>query len=288
MGKKIKLIGVPLQYGAVRCGIEYGIGSLEERHPQYKGNIDEIKIIQQKEDFSRKNLKFLNTISKACNDLADKVKETVEAGKLPITIGGDHAIAMGSIAGVSATGKIGVLWIDAHRDFNTGETTSSGNIHGMPLAASCGYGEKMLLDCHHEGVKVDPKNTVLFGVREDDQVEEDLVNEAGVRCYKYSEIEERGFEICLAEASSILAESGYDIHMSFDLDSIDPREVTGVSTPVVKGFTREEGKQIFKYMFDKHNISSVDIVEYNPLLEKGKETADYVDELIRTIAGLSA
>ena len=288
MGKKIKLIGVPLQYGAVRCGIEYGINSLEERHPQYKGNIDAIEIIQQKEDFSRKNLKFLNTISKACNDLANKIKKTVEDGDLPITMGGDHAIAMGSIAGVSSSKKIGVLWVDAHRDFNTEETSESGNIHGMPLAASCGYGEKVLVDCHHVGVKVDPSNTVLFGIREDDQVEEDLVNEAGVRCYKYSEIEERGFDVCLAEASSILAKSGYDIHMSFDLDSVDPREITGVSTPVKKGITREEGKQIFKYMFDKHNISSVDIVEYNPLLEKGKETADYVDDLIRTIAELSA
>lgn len=288
MGKKIKLIGVPLQYGAVRCGIEYGIDSLEERHPQYKGNIDAIKIIQQKEDFSRKNLKFLNTISKACNELAGKVKETVEAGEVPITMGGDHAIAMGSIAGVSSVKKIGVLWVDAHRDFNTGETSESGNIHGMPLAASCGYGEKVLVDCHHAGVKVDPKSAVLFGVREDDQVEEDLVNEAGVRCYKYSEIEKRGFDVCLAEASSILAKNGYDIHVSFDLDSVDPREITGVSTPVKKGITREEGKQIFKYMFDKHNVSSVDIVEYNPLFEKEKETADYVDELITTIAGLSA
>lgn len=287
MGKKeIKLIGVPLNYGADRCGIEYGIDALKERYPRYRDEISLIEVTQEKEDFRKKNLKYLNTIIKACNKLAVEVEKTVSEGKLPITMGGDHAIAMGSIAGVAKQKEIGVLWVDAHRDFNTGETSSSGNIHGMPLAASCGYGEKILRDCHYEGVKVHPHNAVLFGVREEDQVEEDLVDEAGVRCYKYSEIEERGFEVCLREASEIFKKNGVEIHISFDLDSIDPSEVSGVSTPVKKGFSKKEGLYIFEYMFKNHDISSVDIVEYNPLYEKGEETASYVNELIEKIETL--
>lgn len=281
--RKIELIGVPMHYGASRCGIEYGIESLVEICPEYEKRIELMRVEPQKEDFGNKKLKFLNTISKACNELAKRTERSVREGKLPIIMGGDHAIALGSIAGVSREKKIGVLWVDAHGDFNTEATTESGHIHGMPLAASLGYGSDKLTNCHYDGSKLDVENVVLFGIRSLDTDEEKLMNEAGVRCYKYSEIAERGFDVCLAEASEILAKNNLDIHISFDLDSVDPLEVTGVSTPVKAGITREEGKQIFRYMFEKHNISSVDIVEYNPLYEEKKETAEYVDELIKRI-----
>jgi len=281
--RKIELIGVPLNYGANRCGIEYGIESLVEICPEYEKRIELMRVEPQKEDFGNKKLKFLNTISKACNELAKRTEKSVREGNLPIIMGGDHAISLGSIAGVSREKKIGVLWIDAHGDFNTEDTTESGNIHGMPLAASLGYGSDKLTNCYYDGSKLDVENVVLFGIRSLDEHEENLMNEAGVRCYKYSEIAERGFDVCLAEASEILAKNNLDIHISFDLDSVDPLEVTGVSTPVNAGITREEGKQIFRYMFGKHNISSVDIVEYNPLYEEKKETAEYVDELIKRI-----
>lgn len=284
MGRKgLEIIGVPLNYGASRCGIEYGIENLLEVYPEYRERIHLIDVSLEREDFTNKKLKFLNTISKACNELAQKTEEAVKAGKLPIIMGGDHAIAMGSIAGVSSDRKIGVLWVDAHGDFNTDATTDSGHIHGMPLAASLGYGDKKLTNCHYEGNKVEVEDVVLFGIRSLDKYEEELMNKSGVRCYKYSEIAERGFEVCLAEASEILSKNGHDIHISFDLDSVDPREVTGVSTPVKDGITKDEGIKIFEYMFEKHSISSVDIVEYNPLYEEKKDTADYVNELIGKI-----
>ncbi len=281
--RSYKLIGVPLNYGANKCGIEYGMDNFLKKFPKYKENLEVIEVEKQEEDFSEKGLKFLNTIRVACSKLAEKTAKVVENEELPISVGGDHAIAIGSIAGVSAKKSVGVLWVDAHGDFNTKDTTESGHIHGMPLAASCGYGSKELVDCLYEGRKVLTSDVVLFGIRSLDKKEEELINKAGVRCYKYSEIEERGFDLCLKEATDQLKKSGKDIHISFDLDSIDPMEVSGVSTPVKKGLSKAEGIKLIDYVFDNHSVSSVDIVEYNPIFEKGNDTVEYMNELIERI-----
>ncbi len=283
MRKEVKLLGIPLHYGANRCGIEYGLSTFLNRYPGYSEKIKMLEVEPQNEDFSRKNLKFLNTIRKTCDVLAAEVNKIIKEGGIPIALGGDHALALGSIAGVSREKEVGVIWVDAHGDFNTHETTKSGHIHGMPLGASLGYGDEVLTDCYYPGKKLKKENVVLFGIRDLDENEEKLIKEVGIRCYTYADITERGFGICLHEAGEYLADKGKGIHISFDLDSVDPSEITGVSTPVKGGLTKKEGEELFDYFLGEHTVTSVDIVEYNPIYEKEDETVKYLKKLMEKV-----
>ena len=281
MSREVKILGVPLHYGANRCGIEYGLSTFFDKYPEYSEKIKVVEVELQKEDFTRKSLKFLNTIRKTCDDLAEEVNKVVKEGGIPLVMGGDHAIALGSIAGVSKEKEIGVIWVDAHGDFNTGETTESGHIHGMPLGASLGYGDEALTNCYYSGKKLKEENVVLFAIRDLDANEEKLINEAGIRCYTFDDIAKRGFDVCLREAGEYLA--GKEVHISFDLDSVDPSEITGVSTPVKGGISKKEGMELFDYFLKEHTVSSVDIVEYNPIYEKEADTVDYLKRLMDKI-----
>jgi len=276
-----KIIGVPLNFGANRCGLEFSIENFIEEYPQYKDKIESLEVAKQKEEFPMKGGKYLNTVAKTCEDVAEKVNKVVKNNEFPIILGGDHAIAIGSIAGVSKEKEIGILWMDAHGDMNTPEISGTGHIHGMPLATSIGHGHSKLVNCFYEGAKVKKENIVLFGTRDIDEKEEKLINELGVKNYTWDMIAEMGFEKAFAEVKEFFRNK--NLHISFDLDGINPKEITAVGTPVIGGLSREMGKTLISEMIDTASVTSIDIVEYNPIYEKEKETSEYIDELIKLI-----
>ena len=278
---KTKIIGVPLNFGANRCGLEFSINNFIDKYPKYKDKIEVLEVERQEEDFSIKGAKYLNTVAKTCEDLAAKVNKTLKDGKFPISLGGDHAIAIGSIAGVAKEKEIGILWMDAHGDMNTPEISGSGHIHGMPLATSVGHGHSKLIDCFYNGTKVKKEDVILFGTRDIDEREQKLIDELGIKNYTWKMIAEMGFEKALGEVKEFF--KGRNLHISFDLDGIDPAEITAVGTPVVGGLSREMGKTLISEMIDTASVTSIDIVEYNPIYEKESETSEYVDELLQLI-----
>lgn len=274
---KNMMIGVPLNLGANKAGIEFGPDVLQENYPD---NFDEMTIIEvekQKENFNDWNLKYKNTILHTCEKIASQVNEAVKDGYRPIVIGGDHSIALGTISGVSLEKEIGVIWIDAHGDMNTDEITMSGNIHGMPLALLQGYGDRDLVNCFYEGAKIESKNVVILGARDLDHKEREFIDELGIKVISYDEVIHKGLDNVLEEIREHLKVD--NLHISFDVDSVDPEFAPGVSTPVRNGFTPDEMFTTFKYLFKNYFITSVDIVEFNPVFDKNGKTGEFVNEL---------
>ena len=278
---KTRLIGVPLNFGANRCGLEFSIDNFLKKFPKYKEKMEVIEVVREKEEFPMKNEKYVNTVASTCEKLAVEVNKVVKNGLIPITIGGDHSIAIGSIAGVSKEKEVGILWMDAHGDMNTPEISDSGHIHGMPLATSVGYGHSKLVNCLYEGTKVKKENVILFGTRDIDAKEQKLIDELGVKNYSWDMIVDMGFEKAFEEVKEFFKDK--NLHISFDLDGIDPTEITAVGTPVVGGLSREMGKTLMSEMIDTASVTSIDIVEYNPIYEKGTETSEYMNELLELI-----
>ncbi|MCK5780569.1 MAG: arginase, partial [Psychrilyobacter sp.] len=226
---KTRLIGVPLNFGANRCGLEFSIDNFLKKFPKYKEKMEVIEVVREKEEFPMKNEKYVNTVASTCEKLAVEVNKAVKNGLIPITIGGDHSIAIGSIAGVSKEKEVGILWMDAHGDMNTPEISDSGHIHGMPLATSVGYGHSKLVNCLYEGTKVKKENVILFGTRDIDAKEQKLIDELGVKNYSWDMIVDMGFEKAFEEVKEFFKDK--NLHISFDLDGIDPTEITAVGTP---------------------------------------------------------
>ena len=274
---KNKLIGVPLELGANKAGIDFGVDTLLELYPDTFDEMEVIEIEKQKEDFSEWNLKYKNTILHTCEKLAATVNQAVKDGYRPITIGGDHSIALGTISGVSLEKEVGVIWIDAHGDMNTDETTITGNIHGMPLALLQGLGDRELVNCFYEGAKIDGRNVVLFGARDIDVKERELIEKLGIKIYYYEDIVHRGLDNVLEEIKEYLKVD--NLHISLDIDSVDPEQVPGVSTPVRYGFSTEQMFHIFRQLFKNYSVSSVDIVEFNPVYDKNHKSAEFVRDI---------
>lgn len=274
---KNMLFGVPMNLGANKAGIEFGPEVLQEAYPDTFDDMTIIDVEKQKENFNDWNLKYKNTILHTCEKLAVAVNEAVRDGYRPITIGGDHSIALGTISGVSLEKEVGVVWIDAHGDMNTDEITMSGNIHGMPLALLQGYGDRDLANCFYEGPKIETKNIVIIGARDLDYKERELIDELGIKCFSYDEIIHKGLDVVLDEIKEYLQVD--NVHISFDIDSVDPEFAPAVSTPVRNGFTTEEMYETFSFLFKNYFVTSVDIVEFNPVNDKNGKTAEFVNEL---------
>jgi len=280
--KMIKLFGVPLYQGANKHGIKDSINMLIKHNNKYSSNINIINPIVDSEKEEGK-LKHLEGVSKTCEILARDINRAVKQDYLPITIGGDHALAIGTIAGISKEKKLGVLWIDAHADMNNHISTNSGNIHGMPLATSLGIGNEKLVNCFYNEPKLKSEDVTIFGTRAVEKLEQEEIDRLDINHYPWEDIKRKGFFKCVDEI--IEKYRMYDnLHISFDLDSIDPSEITGVSTPVKGGLTKKEVKYLFLALLKLKNISSVDIVEYNPHLEKSDETVIFIDELVELIS----
>ncbi len=271
---KNKIFGVPLNLGADKSGIEFGVDVLVENYPDTFDEMEVIEIDKQREDFNHPNMKYKNTILHTCEKVAKSINEAIEDGYRPITIGGDHSIALGTISGVAKTKEVGVVWIDAHADMNTDETTITGNIHGMPLALLQGEGDEDLVNCFFEGAKIKPENVVILGTRDIDVRERDVIEKLGIKVYHYEDVLRKGIDSVLAEIHDYLKVE--DIHISFDIDSMNPVAAPGVSTPVKNGFDEDDVYKTFKFLFKNYFITSVDIVEFNPVRDKNEKTAALV------------
>lgn len=274
----------PLNLGANRCGIEYGYHSFIKKFPKYKEEIVFIdREIDFNENFADSKLKFKKSIIKTMNAVCRAIEKKNNENKINVLIGGDHSLAVASVSVASKYKDLGVIWVDAHGDMNTDTTTYSGNIHGMALASVIGLGDLELRNIYFNGRKIKPDNVVIFGTRDLDDKEENLMKSIGLKYFPMTEIRKNGFENSLKQASNYLKERVGAIHISFDLDSIDPDELSGVSTPSDNGFTKKEGLEIIDYIKKEHILTSLDIVEYNPLYEKNNDTASYINTILEII-----
>lgn len=292
----ISIIGVPLDFGQSRRGVDMGpsairyagaVGRIESIGHQVTDEGDvQVSVVERKRH-SDSNLKNLDEVIQATTELARKVADVVEAGRFPLVLGGDHSIAIGTLAGLSDKYKnLGVIWYDAHADFNTAETSPSGNIHGMPLAVSVGLGHESLINIHSEGGKVNPENIVIIGARSVDPEERQLIKEQGVKVFTMHEIDRYGMTTVMEDALAYLRSRGVDgVHLSLDLDGLDPLYTPGVGTPVPGGISYRESHLAMEMLEDSGMITSAEFVEVNPILDKENKTADVAVGLMGSLFG---
>jgi Arginase/agmatinase/formimionoglutamate hydrolase, arginase family len=235
-------------------------------------------------------MKYLNEIIKVNSNLAHEVYTSLDKDKFPLILGGDHALGLGSVSGSSRYFEdIAVIWVDAHGDINTPETSPSGNVHGMPLGAALGVGDKNLRNVYFEGTKVQPENVFILGARDLDAGEVALAQEKNINIYSMEQINEQGLDIVLASVLQEIEERNVNaIHLSYDLDSMDGPLVPGTGLPIPDGFSVKQVKLIFEKLFNTELVRSMDIVELNPLLDKGDMTAELAIELIDYVSQLIA
>lgn len=297
---KISVIEVPLDLGTNRRGVDMGpsairLAGLKENLIAHGHTPEEsmprLQIaIQEFEEMGDPKIKFLNQILQTCTLLAERVESSLEQEKFPLVIGGDHSIAIGTLAGLGAyysKKKIswGVLWIDAHGDFNTPETSPSGNIHGMGLAASAGIGDSRLTSLYGESRKVDPANVVLIGIRDLDIGEKQNIRSAGVQVFTISDIDRLGMSETVNFAMEYLKDRVDALHVSFDVDAIDPRFAPGVGTPVRGGLSYREVSLLMESAAKTGLIRSAEVVEVNPILDVRNQTARMAVEIIMRLLG---
>lgn len=295
---------MPLDYGASRRGADMGpsairLAGLRDKLNSLGIESDDLyppisippqEYIEPATELSRENAKHLGPILDACSQLSHHVESVLRAGDFPLILGGDHSIALGSLAGISvahatAGKRVGVLWVDAHGDFNTTQTTPSGNIHGMILAASCGYGITELTNFYTPSRKIDPANVCYIGVRDVDPAERQLMKEAGVRVYTMSDIDRLGISRTITEVTNFFRERVDTLHVSFDIDAIDPRFAPGVGIQVPGGLTYREVLFIMEEMARTGLVTSADMVEVNPVQDMQNMTAKMAVQLIGRLLG---
>ncbi|MGC2162368.1 MAG: arginase [Silvibacterium sp.] len=298
--RKIKVIGVPLDLGASRRGVDMGpsavrVAGLEARleslghEVKDAGNIS-VAIAETKR-VGEPNARYLKEITDTCTKAAEMVEKSLEEGMTPVILGGDHSVAAGSVSGVAAFyrkqhQKIGLIWIDAHADFNTPETSPSGNIHGMPLAALVGLGPAPLANILGFSPKVAPENAVIIGVRDIDATEKENIRRAGItEVYTMRDIDERGMRTIMEEALRAAGRGTAGYHVSLDMDWIDPEDAPGVGTPVRGGATYREAHLAMEIIADHGRMVSFEIVEVNPVIDEHNRTADLAVELISSAFG---
>src|SRR5579875_33181 len=292
---RIRIIGAPMDLGADRRGVDIGPSAIRyanlSEHLQRLGHTvkDQGNImIPQPESHPVGNphLKYLEPIVRAAEELSQIVSETLQAGEFPLILGGDHSIALGSISGVARQHRdVGVIWVDAHGDFNTEETTPSGNIHGMVLAALAGIGYSPLVNFGGWTPKIDASKIIIVGARALDPGEQELLRTHHIHVFTMSEIDERGIHRVMQEALAIAGRDNSPIHLSLDLDALDPQEAPGVGTPIRGGLSYREAHLVMEHVCDSSRMISMDVVEVNPLLDHKNETASLAVELKRSALG---
>ena len=296
----IDLIGFPMDLGADRRGVDMGpsalrIAGISERLEalgyQVEDQGDVTIEIQERQVVDNPRLKYLTEIVKTSETLAGMVAASLDGGRFPICLGGDHSMAIGSIAGLSLHcrehGKTpGVIWIDAHADINTEETSPSGNIHGMPLAASIGLGNEALTRLMGFGPKVDAGNCVLIGARQIDAGEKQIIAKTGLKVYTMTDIDRRGIGAIIDEALAELLTGIDHLHVSIDLDSVDPDVATGVGTPVPGGLNYREAHLVMETIAECGCMGSLEVAEVNPILDQRNRSAEFAAELVASSMGL--
>jgi arginase len=295
----VHVVGVPMDLGSGRRGVDMGpsairIAGLDDRLAELGHKvIDEGDIpIKNMEELKVGNerARYLTEIARAANVLAKKASRIVALGHFPLVLGGDHSIATGTVSGIAAHAqsqgkKVGLLWIDAHGDINTPETSPSGNIHGMPLAALLGFGPSELTQIATPDPKLDAANVALIGIRSLDAGEKKRLKETGVQVFTMSDIDRHGVHRAMKRALARVTEGTDYVHVSFDLDAVDPAFAPGVGTPVKGGLDYREAHLIMEILADAKIMTSLEMVEVNPILDQGNASAAFAVELVQSAFG---
>lgn len=296
---QIAIIGAPLDLGTNRRGVDMGpsairVANLGPRLASLGYQVEDLGnvAVEQPERAPQgpANARYLPQIAESCRRLARAVEQAAARGQMPLVLGGDHSVAVGSIAGISRhfrkrKARIGVIWIDAHPDMNTPQTSPSGNVHGMPLACSIGMGPRALTHLYGYAPKVDAKNVALIGLRDVDSLEKPHVRRSGVRAFTMRDIDERGMRAVMAEAIEIALAGAEGFHVSLDMDSVDPQEAPGVGTPVRGGLNYREAHLAMEMICDSGRMVSLEVVEVNPVIDEANRTALLAVELVMSALG---
>lgn len=297
--RPITILGVPLAYGASMAGVDIGpaalrVAKIHERIARLGYQVTDRGDLRPQRFGSIETLdgkvKFLAEISAACEQLASEIRGVMDRGELPVIMGGDHSIAIGSIAGVAAHCRernetLGLIWFDAHADMNTPETTPSGNIHGMPLAALLGYGAPELTNIAGFSPKLDPRFCAHVGARDIDRGERELIKKLGIRFFTMREIDERGMSACMDEAVAIASRATGGYAVTFDVDALDPGDAPGSGTLVRGGLTYRESHLAMEKIAEAGGMRSLEVVEINTALDVNNKTAELGVELILSALG---
>ena len=295
----VAIIGAPLDLGQGRRGVDMGpsalrVASLNARVKSLGYEVDDLGNIpvEQAEAWPEGDAtaKYLPQIAAACDALSAQVSEALSRGQAPLVLGGDHSVAIGTVTGVSRHFRrqnqhVGLIWLDAHADMNTPETSPSGNIHGMPLACILGYGPAKLASLGGYQPKIAPQNTAIVGLRVVDQLEKQHVRESGVRVFTMRDIDERGLRAVMEEAIRAASAGTAGFHVSLDMDFVDPKDAPGVGTAVRGGATYREAHLAMEMICDSRNMVSIEVVEVNPVIDEANRTADLAVELVMSGLG---
>jgi arginase len=292
---RLEIIGVPQDLGANRRGVDMGPSAIRyagvrerleslgyEVHDQ--GNIP-VSLREERPAAVDERLRYLSEIQATSELLAEAVRKALEAGALPLVLGGDHSIAIGTLAGAASVKQCGVIWIDAHGDFNTPETTSSGNIHGMPLAASLGRGDERLVSCGGFVAKAKEKNVALIGARDLDPEERESLRQSRISVFTMQDIDEMGMKRVMRQALAAALDGTEGFVLSLDMDALDPLEAPGVGTPVRGGLTYREAHLAMELLAETGALIAMEVVEVNPILDTRNQTAELAVELIASALG---
>jgi len=297
--KTVAILGVPLGYGASMAGVDIGPAALRVARLQQRierlgypiRDLGDMRLERpQSVPLADEKLKYVREIRNACEQLADEVEAILQAEELPLVVGGDHSIAIGSFSGAASYFKqrdetLGLIWFDAHADMNTPESTPSGNIHGMPLAALLGYGTSELTNVAGFTPKLDPRLCVHVGARDIDAGERELIQKLGIRFFTMREIDERGMSACMDEAIKIASQGTAGYGVTFDVDALDPGDAPGSGTLVRGGLTYREAHLGMEKIAEAGGMRYLEIVEINTALDVNNKTAELGVELILSALG---
>jgi len=294
MAQKVRIIGVPMDLGQSRRGVDMGPSALRGAGLQTSikklglqvEDIGNLSVKQPEEmPIGEKRAKYMQEIAETCGDVAAAAEKALNEGFLPLVLGGDHSIAAGVAAGVAnhfrkEKKQIGYLWLDAHGDMNTPESSPSGNVHGMPLAAIMGYGAPELVDLLGFKPKAEPGNIVIVGARDLDAQERKIVKKSGIHVFTMRDIDERGMREVMSDALKYAMDDTAGIAVSLDMDFVDPSDAPGVGTPVRGGVTYREAHLAMEMIADTESMVSLEVVEINPILDEHNRTALLGVELV--------
>lgn len=296
---KIRILGVPLDLGQERRGVDMGPSAIRAAglnaalkglgHQVEDAGNARVKLAEE-QPFGERHAKYLNEIADTCQEVAERVRQTLEEGLFPLVLGGDHSIAIGTLAGVSKFHRdrnqsIGCVWIDAHGDMNTPETSPSGNIHGMPFAAVLGLGADPLTKIFGYAPKVLPKDCVLLGARDLDARERRQIRHSGINVFTMRDIDEQGMRAVIERSVELALRDTAGFAVSLDMDVVDPAEAPGVGTAVPGGITFREAHLAMEIIADSKGMVSLEIVEVNPILDTLNRTASLAVGLASSALG---
>ena len=297
--KTVRLVGVPMDLGAGRRGVDMGPSAI--RIAGVSQGLRNLGFVVEDDgdvgvpapetrDPGSTHARYLEPIYHVCNRLRLRVRRSLDQGEIPIVLGGDHSIAIGTVSGVaehfhSKGQQIGLIWVDAHADMNTPESSPSGNIHGMPLATVLGLGHARLVEMGGFWPKVAPKNVCLIGIRDIDNHEREIVKKSGIHAYTMRDVDERGMRAIMQESIGFANDGTAGFHVSFDLDGMDPRDVPGTGTPVKGGISWREANLLMEMVSDTGRMTSLEVTELNPVLDVKNQSGEVAVDVILSAFG---